>query len=49
MQAEQEEYNETVKSLKFCKLKRNESENAEEGIKRLRTAAKECNYQEFDS
>ena len=47
IQAEQEECNETVKSLPFCKLTRHKSENAEEWIKRLSIAAKECNYQEL--
>ena len=48
IQAEQEEYNETVKSFQFCKLKRHKSEYAEEWIKRLGISAKECNYQELD-
>ena len=41
-------FNETVKSLQYCKLNRHKSENVEEWIKRLKIAAKECNYQEFD-
>ena len=48
IQAEHEQDNETVKSLQLCKLKRHKSENVEEWIKRLKIAAKECNYQEHD-
>ena len=48
MQAEQEEYNERVKSLQICKLRRHKSENAEEWIMRVRIAAKEFNYQGLD-
>ena len=44
IQAEQEECNETVKSLQFCKQIRHKGENVEEWIKRLRTAATEGNY-----
>ena len=44
IQAQQEECNETVKSLQFCKLTRHKSGNAEDWIKRLRIVAKECNY-----
>ena len=48
IQAENEEDNETVKSLWFCKLKRCKSKNVEEWIKRLRITAKECKYQKLD-
>ena len=41
-------YNETIKSLKFCKLIRQYNENADEWICRLRTAAIKCNYKEID-
>ena len=37
-QAEEEQDNETVKSLQFCKLKRHKSVTLEEWIKRLRIA-----------
>ena len=40
--------NETVKSIQYCKLNMHHSKNAEEWMKRLRIAAKECNYQEFN-
>ena len=48
IQTEQEECNETVKFLKFCKLTRHKCESVEEWIKRLQIAAKECSYQEHD-
>ena len=40
IQAEQEECNETVKCLKFCKLTRHKSENAEEWIKETKNSCK---------
>ena len=42
------QYNETIKSLHFCKLGRRMNENAEEWLGRLRLAAVECNYKEID-
>ena len=47
-QAEHKEDNETAKSLQFCKMKRQKSENFQKWIKRLRLVAKECKYQEID-
>ena len=41
-------FNETVKSLQYCKLSKHNSENLEEWVKRLRIAATECNCQELD-
>ena len=38
----------TVKFPQYCKLNRHNSENAEEWMERLRLAAKEYSYQEFD-
>ena len=46
IQSEHKEDNQTVKSLQFCNLKKYKSENVEEWMKRLRTAAEECQYQE---
>ena len=42
------QFNETIKSLQFRKLCRNDGENVEEWMGRLRVAAIECNYQEVD-
>ena len=42
------QYNETIKSLQFCKLIRQSNENVEEWMGRLRTAVVECNYKEID-
>ena len=42
------QYNETVKSLQFCKLIRQSNESAEEWMGRLRTAVVKCNYKEID-
>ena len=42
------QYNETIKSLKFCQLGRQTNENAEEWMGRLRLAAIECNYNDLD-
>ena len=42
------QFNETIKSLQFRKLSRNDGENTEEWMGRLRVAAVECNYQEVD-
>ena len=42
------QFNETVKSLQFRKLCRNDGENVEEWMGRLRVAEIECNYQEVD-
>ena len=40
------QFNETIKLLQFRKLCRNDRENEEEWMGRLRVAAIECNYQE---
>ena len=48
MQAEQVDCYETDISLQFSKVIWYKNENTEEWIKRLRIAAKECNYQEID-
>ena len=40
------QFNETIKSLQFRKLCRNDGENVEEWMGRLSVAAIECNYQE---
>ena len=45
LQAEKED-NQTVKSLQFCNLKKCKDENVEEWMKRVRSEAKECEYQE---
>ena len=42
------QFNERIKLLQFRKLYRNDGENAEEWMGRLRCAAAECNYQELD-
>ena len=42
------QFNETIKSLPFCKLRRQTKENAKEWIGRLRLAAVECNYKDVD-
>ena len=42
------EYNETIKSLKFCNLVRQHNESKEEWMGRFRTAAMECNYRDVD-
>ena len=42
------QFNETIKSLQFRKLCRNDGENVEEWMGRLRVAAIECKYQEVD-
>ena len=42
------QFNETIKSLQFRKLYRNDGENVEEWMGRLRVIAIECNYQEVD-
>ena len=42
------QFNQTIKSLQFTKLCRNDGENAEEWMRRLRLMAVECNYQELD-
>ena len=40
-------YNETIKSLQFCKLARKPDENVEEWMCRHRMSATECNYKEL--
>ena len=42
------QFNETIKSMQFRKLCRNDREITEELMGRLRVAAIECNYQEVD-
>ena len=42
------QYNETTKSLQFCKLARQSNESMEEWMGRLPTEAVECNYQDID-
>ena len=46
---ENEDINQTIKSLQFCEMKRHKGENVEDWIKRVRLAANECEYQEQDS
>ena len=41
-------YNETIKSLQFCKLVRKHNESTKEWMGGLRMAAIECNYNEVD-
>ena len=41
------QFNETMKSLQFCKLSRQRAENAEEWMGRLRLAAIDCSYKEI--
>ena len=43
-----QQYNETIKSLQFCKLIRKSNDSAEEWMCRLRTAVVKCNYKEID-
>ena len=43
------QYNETMKSLQFCKLVRHPNENADEWMGRLRLVAVEYSYAEIDS
>ena len=42
------QFNETIKSLQFHKLSRQDGESAEEWLGRLRMSEVECNYQEVD-
>ena len=42
------QFNETIKSLQFHKLSRQDGESAEEWMGRLKISTVECNYQEFD-
>ena len=42
------EYNETIKSLQFRQLCRQDGENTKEWMGRLRLAVAECNYKELD-
>ena len=42
------QFKETIKSLQLRKLCRNDGENVEEWIGRLRLTVAECNYQELD-
>ena len=44
----QPQFNETIKSLQFRKLCRNENESAKEWMGRLWMAAAECGYKEVD-
>ena len=48
IQKENEDVNQTVKSLQFCEMRRHKVENVEEWIKRVRLAANKCEYQEQD-
>ena len=41
------QFNKTIKSLQFCKLSRQNRENAEEWMGRLRLAAIDCNYRKI--
>ena len=43
-----QQHNETIKSIQCCKLSREDGEDAEEWIGRLRIAVAECNYKEID-
>ena len=42
------QHNETILSLQYCKLRREQSENVEEWIDPLRMKANECKYKERD-
>ena len=42
------QYNETMKSLQFCKLGRQMNKNAGEWMGRLRLTVVECNFKEKD-
>ena len=42
------QFSETIKSLQFCKLSRQDDESTEEWIGRLQLSAVECNYQELN-
>ena len=42
------QHNKTIKSLQYCRLTRQNSENAGKLEGRLRITATECNYQEID-
>ena len=42
------QYNETIRSLKFCKLRRQANENVEEWMGRIRVEPLECNYKDID-
>ena len=48
MQKENEDINQTIKSLQFCEMRRHKGEDVEEWIKRVRLAANRCEYQEQD-
>ena len=48
IQKENEDINQTIKSLQFCEMRRHKGENVEEWIKRVRLAANENDYQEQD-
>ena len=48
IQKENEDSNQTTKSLQFCEMKRHKRKSVEEWIKRVRLAANECEYQEQD-
>ena len=40
--------NETIKSLQYCKVSENSSENAKEWMERLKIAVAECKCKEID-
>ena len=42
------QFNETIKSLHFCKLSRQDVESTEKWMGRLQLSAVECNYQEIE-
>ena len=48
IQKENEDSNQTIKSLQFCEMKRHRRESVEEWIKTVRLASNECDYQEQD-
>ena len=48
IQKENEDSNQTIKSLQFCEKKRHKGENVEKWIERVRLVANECEYQEHD-
>ena len=41
-------YNEMILSLKYCKLRRQNDDTAEEGMGKVRMKAVECKFQETD-
>ena len=42
------QFNETIKSLQFCKLNRQDGKSTEEWMGRLRVSVVDCNYQKLN-